>query len=191
MWSLLSKLFARREPKIWVFSDTHFNHKNIIKYSNLPFADLNEMTKTLIKNWNKKIGKKDIVIHCGDFGFGRKSELVKIGEQLNGYKILVMGNHDKHSKTFYKQIFDEVYKGEPYCKEIYGKKVYFIHDPADSVKYGLDPKQDIIFYGHTHLNKMSGWEQYHTYCTCIEQTRLQPVSVQDIMNEWGFYGEEK
>lgn len=37
---------------IYFTADTHFGHVNVIKMSNRPFADINEMNKTLITNWN-------------------------------------------------------------------------------------------------------------------------------------------
>lgn len=35
---------------VWVTSDTHFSHKNIIEYCNRPFKDIYHMNETLVKN---------------------------------------------------------------------------------------------------------------------------------------------
>ena len=86
--------------KLYVTSDTHFNHKNIIKYCNRPFNDVYEMNETLINNWNSVVTPEDIIYHLGDFGFGTKEELQEIFDRLNGYKYLIMGNHDRKSKIF-------------------------------------------------------------------------------------------
>ena len=49
------------EPKIFLIGDMHFMHRNIIKYCNRPFKDVEDMTEKLIKNWNSVVGKNDIV----------------------------------------------------------------------------------------------------------------------------------
>ena len=95
--------------KIFLISDSHFGHKNIIKYCNRPFDNVEDMNSTLIKNWNSVVDNEDYVYHLGDFGLGTKDELIAIGNKLNGHKILVMGNHDHMSKTAYKECgFDKV-----------------------------------------------------------------------------------
>jgi len=80
---------------IYFTSDTHFNHKNILKYSNRPFASVEEMDEVLIMNWNAAVGNDDTIYHLGDFCMGEHTKYLK---QLNGNIIFIKGSHDKWMK---------------------------------------------------------------------------------------------
>lgn len=84
---------------IWFTSDTHFNHENIIKYSNRPFLNLEDMTEALVNNWNALVNKNDTVFHLGDFALsrGKKHNALcdRLLERLQGQKWLITGNHDR------------------------------------------------------------------------------------------------
>ncbi|MGO7353852.1 hypothetical protein ACCS66_03850 [Rhizobium ruizarguesonis] len=75
-------------------ADTHFGHALMLK--DRPFASVAEMDRTLIDLWNSTVGKADIVYHLGDFAFGLgdAGRVQSIFRQLNGRKLLVLGNHD-------------------------------------------------------------------------------------------------
>jgi len=76
---------------IWFTSDTHFNHKNIIKYCKRPFASVEEMNETLIQNWNNVVSNKDTIYHLGDFCFGVPYPFLG---RLNGKIKIISGSHD-------------------------------------------------------------------------------------------------
>jgi calcineurin-like phosphoesterase family protein len=83
---------------IWFTSDTHFNHKNVIKYSNRPFDSIEDMDEILIQNWNKVVHKKDTIYHLGDFCFGNPQKYL---DKLNGNIIRIKGSHDPDIKQPY------------------------------------------------------------------------------------------
>lgn len=86
--------------------DTHFSHKNVIKYCNRPFESAAEMNETIIENWNKVVTKSDIVYHLGDVAFEKDVEKRdKLLSRLNGEKHLIWGNHDKGLRSGWQKHF--------------------------------------------------------------------------------------
>ena len=77
---------------IWVISDTHFGHVNIIKYCDRPFSSAKEMDEYILTMWNETVKDEDIVYHLGDVYFG--SDGLNILPHLKGRKRLILGNHD-------------------------------------------------------------------------------------------------
>lgn len=88
---------------IFFTSDTHFGHANIIKYCKRPFTDKYEMDRVLIERWNATVGPRDIIYHLGDFSFYGATQTAQILSTLNGYKILIRGNHDK-GENYYRRV---------------------------------------------------------------------------------------
>ena len=78
----------------WATSDSHYGHNNVIKYSNRPFADAEEMDEVLISNHNSVVKPTDTVIHLGDFAFSGPARIKEILNRLNGKYIFLPGNHD-------------------------------------------------------------------------------------------------
>jgi len=100
-----SKLFWTAAP--------HYFHANIIKFCNRPFANAEEMRKGLIANWNSVVPEDGIVYLLGDFAHTGKIEWIKDTiRQLNGYKVLILGNHDyqnRFRRHGVMELFDEVH----------------------------------------------------------------------------------
>jgi calcineurin-like phosphoesterase family protein len=90
------KLIREKDQKIWVTSDFHYNHTNIIKYSNLMFKTIDEMNEIIIKNHNAHVNENDIWFHIGDLCFGnnKKTNSIQLLSKLNGRKYILWGNHD-------------------------------------------------------------------------------------------------
>ncbi len=80
--------------RIFFTSDTHFHHAKVIDYCNRPFKDVEQMNDTLIANWNRVVGRDDVIFHLGDFSFGGAAKWSEILDLLNGKIYLIIGNHD-------------------------------------------------------------------------------------------------
>lgn len=130
---------------IWFWSDLHFGHKNIISFSDRPFVDIPTMDETLIQNFNRLVKPDDISIWVGDVSFKNIDESKALINRLNGYKILVLGNHDFNKKKVKYMGFDEVHV--VYNLTIGDTAVAFTHYPMDNLPAGW-----INVHGHLHKN---------------------------------------
>ncbi|WP_052302986.1 2'-5' RNA ligase family protein [Archaeoglobus veneficus] len=84
------------DRSIWLISDTHFDHKNIIKYCGRPFVDVREMNQVLLRNWNNTVKNEDTVYFLGDASFGKHSrDALYWISKLNGRIVYIRGNHEK------------------------------------------------------------------------------------------------
>jgi len=109
----------------YVISDTHFGHTRMLEeaYEARPFASVEEMDAIMVANWNKVVKNGDVIYHLGDFALATRERKRDLLEQLNGYKILIMGNHDKWrgqtTNDWCENGFAEVYRDYLIIKEAY------------------------------------------------------------------------
>lgn len=157
---------------IYVIGDTHFNHGNIIEYCDRPFYNVFEMNEAIITNWNIDITNQDTVIHVGDLKFGNSNIDDELIYRLNGYKVLVMGNHDRSSASAYKKLgFNEVHKK----KNLYIGNFIFSHRPIK----GALPYDKINIHGHVHNAKWFRYDYFHFNVSC-EAINYKPIALDEI-----------
>ena len=185
--------------EIYIVSDTHFYHNNIIKYCDRPFKDIEAMNELIIKNWNSIVDNDDIVLHLGDFGFGSKEQLSNIGQQLKGHKILLVGNHDvrKGSGFWLDCGFEEVYrKKEMLLTEILGISQDFLKTDSDVIVSHYPrqiPDNKLNIHGHIHnvLLDTTIYKPENHINVSVEMTDYKPVSLIKLVEEWrDKYGEK-
>lgn len=155
---------------IYVISDTHFGHKNIIKYCQRPFSDVDNMDTEMINRWNSVVNPSDTVIHVGDFSFYSNTIAQQICQELNGVKILVRGNHDKSPEKMVDIGFNLVV--ECLILQYGGNKYLLQHHPIDDafLESVLDNIQvEMLIHGHSHNTK-----------PLIASKRSRNVSVENV-----------
>jgi calcineurin-like phosphoesterase family protein len=144
-------------PNFWFTSDTHWHHKNIIKYCNRPFSDIDEMDEALIKNWNSVVAPQDTVYHLGDVLFGGESQAGDLFRRLNGIIYFIEGNHDKTMSNFKKVMYRDIFQsfenkihflGNLKKIALFGQKIILCHYAMrvwDCCHHG-----SWNLYGHSH-----------------------------------------
>jgi len=152
----------------FITSDCHFFHKNIIKFSNRPFIDIDHMNESLIKEHNRVVKPGDIVYNLGDFTFDSPEKAVSIIKRLNGKHRFIRGNHDAWLFNKSENNFDakSVIHNELIRQGSKTEKVEWIEDyfefRENKVLYCLmhfplftwhhSYKGSINLYGHCHAN---------------------------------------
>lgn len=168
--------------KVYFISDTHFFHKNILKYCERPFKDIDEMSEILIKNWNETIKKEDTVFFLGDLFLGKQDVGKELVKQLNGNKILIIGNHDRYSITYYISIgFKEVYK----YPILYKKFFLLSHEP---IKFANETSF-LNIHGHIHNNgyrKDMNINENNYFNVSVENINYTPIDFIEIKKIRGF-----
>ena len=167
----------------WIIADTHFGDKDMQLYWNYPEPE------EIIKNINSCVGKKDILIILGDVGDTRYVS------DLKGYKVLIMGNHDKGKSNYYRkyqttvthkydtqhkpydywkvdydnQLFDEVYSGPL----MIGQKLLLSHEPITYIPGVFN------LHGHCHSGTLSENDD-KSLNLCADKLDFKPLN----FNQW-------
>ena len=160
----------------YFIADTHFGDDSIIIYEKRPFENSQEMDQLLIKNWNDVVDSNDTVFVLGDFTSYTDSHKIKdILSQLNGCKILIMGNHDRdRSAEEWRTLgFSECSMWPIVYKE------YFIlsHEPLyinTNMPYGN-------IYGHVHGNPSYKDASKQSVCVSAERIQYTPISFEELV----------
>jgi calcineurin-like phosphoesterase family protein len=152
-------------PEVWIFSDPHYNHKNICRGTTnwrtvegeIPieqtrdFTTLEKMNEAILKGINENVGQDDILICLGDWSFGGFESIEEFRNRIVCKNIhLVLGNHDHHierNRDDIQNIFTSV---SDYETLIIGKRTFrLFHYPIQSWN-GMN-NGDIHLHGHVHL----------------------------------------
>jgi calcineurin-like phosphoesterase family protein len=132
---------------VYLTSDQHFGHKNIIGYCDRPFQSVEEMDEAMIERHNQNVGKEDTVFIVGDFSFYDFETTKRITQRLNGRKTLIRGNHDKHSESWFLRCgFDSVVESLVIPSIWNSETIEIAHYHSYASRFGYG----ILFHGHAH-----------------------------------------
>jgi calcineurin-like phosphoesterase family protein len=155
--------------KVFFISDLHFGHKNMaIKRG---FADETEHDNFIIRKWNDIVEKKDTVWILGDITM-EKSTSYPLLKKLNGFKKVVLGNHDQpqHVKELLKYV-------NSVCGMIKYKGFILSHCPIHESEMERYYKN---IHGHVHEETIKDDRYINVCCEAINYT---PVCFSTIQNK--------
>ncbi len=166
---------------IYFTSDHHFGHKNILKFTERPFATVEEMDEVLIERWNSKVGPDDEVYHLGDMGLCSQGKLRKILERLNGKIYLIKGNHESsamacHSRfEWIKEYYELLIKDEDFER---GEQLIVLFHYAMRV-WNVSHHGSYHLYGHSH-NTLPDLPESRSFDIGVDSHDYYPLSWAEV-----------
>jgi calcineurin-like phosphoesterase family protein len=191
-WNITSE-FSKHKPlsidptgqhegrDVWIWSDIHLGHKNIIKYAGRPYPNVYMMDLCLMGNYANVVKENDIVIWCGDITFGNISGVNETLRSIPGYKIHIIGNHDMDKRgKLNGLLFDEQYPCLVLDINDYDLEyqVLLTHYPLDIV-----PPNCINFHGHIHQHLLAPYN----INVCVEHTNYTPMHMKPLLDRASNY----
>lgn len=177
-----SVLSNESKGNLYFWSDLHFFHYNIIKYSQRPFESKLQMNDSMLKNYNKIINNDDVVVFGGDIAFSEIYEVSNFLKNLPGHKILVIGNHDIDKKGNFIEF--DAFEATTICFDfIYQNKQFFVsHYPISQNLFSKYNHQWFNIHGHTHNVNVGDVYQKQFINMCVENTDYSPKMFQNFLN---------
>lgn len=179
---------------IWLISDTHLSHQNVLKFTDSNtgelirgnrFANIDEMDECILENWNSVVKQGDIVYHLGDVTFDHE-RFTKMWPKFNGRKRLIVGNHDNVPFLSSGAFFQKVQMWRMFPE--FG--LLLTHVPVhtsnllrhvDRTKVYTDGCETLVnIHGHTHTN---GSPDGPYISICVELRDYTPVNIEDLQKE--------
>jgi len=181
--------------KVYITSDTHYGHKNIVRGttnwrtqdgevpvdSTRDFQTIEQMNERLIDGINHFVGQDDTLIMLGDVSFGGFDNIGIFLERLVCHNIhLILGNHDHHidrNRDFVQGRFLSV---QHYLEaNIEGLDFVLCHYPLQSWN-GLN-KGVIHLHGHVHLPPHRKFGNGKRLDVGMDGNGMDPYSISEII----------
>ncbi|QLD85212.1 hypothetical protein HWV23_05565 [Natronomonas halophila] len=162
----------------YLAADLHFDHGEVLEYTDRPFASVGEMNDRLLANWNRVVGPDDEVVYLGDLVVPSEPTTVRRWlRRLNGDITFVVGDHDEGVRRT-----RAVTARRQYRFEADGSGFLCIHDPADAPS----ERSDWLIHGHHHDMRPEEFPfvdpETRRSNVSVELTGYEPVPVAELVD---------
>ena len=160
------------DKRIFLWGDQHFGHKNIISFCDRPYPNTELMNECLVGNHNKVVEPNDTCIFMGDIAFLPDNKANQYLRRMNGYKILIVGNHDIHHDKLKNLEFDEIHV--LYVIDMWDVNMVLTHYPMFNLPYPY-----INVHGHTHDKRVNCPQHINVACDDA-MMKYHPILLNDV-----------
>ena len=132
---------------LYLTSDCHFGHHNIIKHCDRPFDNVHIMDQVMLDRINETVGVDDTLYILGDFCFRGKKPIEYRSRIMCQDVHIVWGNHDRRND--YKDDLQGFATAQEVKEIIYcNQRIFLSHYPHRS--WPASHKGSFHCYGHVH-----------------------------------------
>ena len=180
---------------VYITSDTHFGHKNIVRGttnwrtqdgeipidSTRDFQTIEQMNERLIDGINHHVGQDDTLIMLGDVSFGGFDNIGIFLERLICHNIhLILGNHDHHIDNNRDYVQKRFLSVQHYLEiNINDRNFVLCHYPLQSW-HGMN-KGVIHLHGHVHLPENRKFGNGKKMDVGVDGNGMDPYSIDEII----------
>lgn len=167
----------------FITSDTWFGRPQILDIAKRhSFSSVDDMNETLIKNWNKKIKRGDIVFHLGNFAWDPHTAR-SVLKRLNGEITFLLGSTDDALMEVAHE-FDHVNLLDDQIVELPQFDSIICHYPLDV--WNGKASGTIHFHGHTVFSHKTNLSILNRVNVCVDFWNYSPVkysTIKDFIND--------
>lgn len=175
--------------RVFMWSDLHLLHTNIIEYQQRPFEKsfkgALKNARVMFENYINTVKKDDIVLFVGDLALvsNRNKKFVKkFVQALPGNKFLILGNHDRKDKEFYLNcgfidVFDYMIIGQNFICH-YPLNEY-INKSIPLLDIFYENKCKVLYHGHTHNSTFEVNDKIQRINVCVDYNKnnYKPIKI--------------
>lgn len=139
--------------KIFLMSDLHYQHKNILHLDNRNYKSLSEMEEKIRLELIQTLTDDSILIDLGDMFFGtRDSKFYELMSCIPCPIYKILGNHDKESYIRKNSdLFEDI--SDLIILEVGSQKITLTHYPIIDFPYMYHGGIEIFGHTHGHIDK--------------------------------------
>jgi calcineurin-like phosphoesterase family protein len=180
---------------VYITSDTHFGHKNIVRGttnwrtqdgeipidSTRDFQTIEQMNERLIDGINHHVGQDDTLIMLGDVSFGGFDNIGIFLERLVCHNIhLILGNHDTSIEKNRDHVQGRFLSVQHYLElKINDRDFVLCHYPLQSWN-GMN-RGSIHLHGHVHLPEHRKFGNGKKMDVGVDGNGMDPYSIDEII----------
>jgi len=173
--------------KIFVSSDHHIFHSNILKFTNRDgelirpgFDNVNQMNEYILDRHNSLVNPDDIWYCLGDLTMSYSEDAIKFIHKFNGRKRLIVGNHDDLKKAAKSNLFQKIQMWRMFPEY----EIVLSHVPLHFSSLRRQTNKMLLnVHGHCHQNDSPEGPYYNV---SLEYINYYPINIEEIILKDGF-----